>query len=445
MRYTDTMTTMWKHLISVGFTPEGTAGLMGNLYAESGCNPMLVERLCLKRLRETGQVYDDTSYTVAVDIGRITRSAFLSPLGKHYGYGLAQWTTRARKAVLYDLCKQRRVSISDLRTQLDYLCIELSQTFQKVNRVLRTTHSIKEASDIVLLKFEAPADAEKQCGKRMSYSQEIYDHYFKKEDRVVGYDKYKVIAIAKAEVGYLEKAAGDLKYLYDKTANAGDKNFTKYGYEMHKTYPKTMDYPAYWCDAFVDWCFMTAYGISSARSLLGGEFDDYTVASAQLYKSKGAWHNTPEVGDQVFFKNSARICHTGLVVDVRDGKIITVEGNTNSGKEIVRNGGAVCVKEYSIGNSRIAGYGRPAYGKSFDFKPHWEHIGDTWYYCAAPGGHARGWKTINGHWYYFAPDGKMLTGLQEIGGKRYYLMEFGDFEGACCRTDESGALMVWDV
>ena len=58
---------------------------------------------------------------------------------------------------------------------------------------------------------------------------------------------------------------------------------------------------------------MTAYGISSARSLLGGEFDDYTVASAQLYKSKGAWHNTPEVGDQVFFKNSARICHTGLV------------------------------------------------------------------------------------------------------------------------------------
>lgn len=445
MRFTDTMTIIWKCLIAAGYTPEGTAGLMGNLFAESACNPMLIERLCLKCLREAGQVYDDTSYTMAVDSGAISRSAFLSPLGRHYGYGLAQWTIDGRKAGLYDLCKRRSVSISDLRTQLDYLRMELSQSFQKVDRVLRTTRSIKEASDIVLLRFEAPADAQAQCGKRLGYSQEIYDYYFKKEGKGMGYDKYKVIAIAKAEVGYLEKATGDLKYLYDKTANAGDANYTKYGYEMHKTYPKTMDYPAYWCDSFVDWCFMTAYGISSAQFLLAGEFDDYTVASAQLYKNKKAWHRTPEAGDQVFFKNSARICHTGLVVEVRDGKIITVEGNTSSGKEIVRNGGAICMKEYAIGNPRIAGYGRPAYGKSFDFKPHWEHIGDTWYYRTALGENARGWKIINGHWYYFAADGKMLTGLQEIGGKRYYLAESGDFEGACCRTDESGALVVWGM
>ena len=37
-----------------------------------------------------------------------------------------------------------------------------------------------------------------------------------------------VINIALAEVGYLEKASG--VDLYNKTANAGDKNYTKYGY-----------------------------------------------------------------------------------------------------------------------------------------------------------------------------------------------------------------------
>ena len=41
-----------------------------------------------------------------------------------------------------------------------------------------------------------------------------------------------VIAIALAEVGYLEKKTPDLRYLYDKTANAGYNNYTKYAYEL---------------------------------------------------------------------------------------------------------------------------------------------------------------------------------------------------------------------
>lgn len=44
------------------------------------------------------------------------------------------------------------------------------------------------------------------------------------------YDRQKVIAIALAEVGYLEKASNE--QLDDKTANAGKKNFTKYARDM---------------------------------------------------------------------------------------------------------------------------------------------------------------------------------------------------------------------
>ena len=146
----------------------------------------------------------------------------------------------------------------------------------------------------------------------------------------MAYDPKKVINIALKEVGYLEKKNGDSRYLNDKTKNAGMANYTKYGKEMHELYPKTMDYPAAWCDCFVDWCFYKAYGYNNAMKIIGGNFDDYTVNSAGLYKNKKAWHiMNPKVGDQIFFKNSAgKICHTGIVYAVDSKYVYTVEGNT---------------------------------------------------------------------------------------------------------------------
>ena len=175
----------------------------------------------------------------------------------------------------------------------------------------------------------------------------------------------KVLAIAKAEVGYLEKKNGDARYLYDKKANAGYNNYTKYGKEMHEIYPSVMDYPAAWCDCFVDWCFYKAYGVATAKSLLDGNFDDYTVASALMYKNHNAWYtNNPKVGDQVFFKNSyGGICHTGLVIAVDNLYIHTIEGNTSAALGVVANGGGVAQKKYALNYNRIAGYGRPKYDK----------------------------------------------------------------------------------
>lgn len=162
----------------------------------------------------------------------------------------------------------------------------------------------------------------------------------------------KVINIAVAEEGYLEKKSE--KDLYDKKANAGSGNYTKYGKEMHELYPSIMDYPAPYCDAFVDWCFQKAYGVSNAKGLLGGDFNDYTPASANLYKKKNAYYSTPEVGDQVFFKNETRICHTGLVkrVDKVARVFWTTEGNTNN---------MVAERKYSFDDPTIDGFGRPKY------------------------------------------------------------------------------------
>lgn len=270
----------------------------------------------------------------------------------------------------------------------------------------------------------------------------------------------KVIEIALAEVGYLEKSSEAYKknpsILYKKTEGAGYDNYTKYGQEMHKVYPQTMDFPAYWCDAFVDWCFYTAYGTATAKNLLGG-FDDYTIASVSKYKSMNAYYKGTDgikPGDQVFFRNSTRICHTGICVAVDADTIYVVEGNTSPQKStasVDSNGGGVWIKEYPYGYSRIDGYGRPPYEKYIEeVYPRWIHSGDNWYYRIEEGQNAHGWNVINGHWYYFFQDGKMATGINLIesetyGSETYYFMTSGDFEGALNRTNDRGALVIWDV
>ena len=187
------------------------------------------------------------------------------------------------------------------------------------------------------------------------------------------YDRKKVIRIAIAETGYLEKSkTAYLKnpsVLDEKTAGAGYDNYTKYGRDMHEIYPSVMDFPASWCDCFVDWCFYKAYGISTAKSLLDGNFDDYTVASAGMYAKHNALDKVPEVGSQIFFTKNGKASgcyHTGLVVAVSKDKktVTTIEGNTSAtGSGIVANGGCVAKKTRSVNSNTL--FGHPAYNDGY--------------------------------------------------------------------------------
>lgn len=174
-----------------------------------------------------------------------------------------------------------------------------------------------------------------------------------------------VISIALMEEGYVEKSkesyVKNKLVIYNKFDGAGKDNITKYGYEMHGIYPQTMDFPAAWCDCFVDWCFVKAFGEYKAKELLYG-FDDYTVNSASKYKNHNRWFTkNPVPGDQIFFSNGIRICHTGLVYKVDKRYIYTIEGNTSAKETLVSNGGMVAKKKYSINYGKISGFGRPLY------------------------------------------------------------------------------------
>lgn len=166
--------------VGAGMTPAGACGLIGNLEAESdGFYPNRLEYLCVKRLKENGKTYTDETYTAAVDSGKISCEEFLHPLpGKQYGYGLAQWTTPARKSGLWNLAKQRGVSIADMDTQLDYLLRELQESFPSVLKVLKTAKTIREASDIVLVKFEAPAGITEATKASRASRGELFKKYF---------------------------------------------------------------------------------------------------------------------------------------------------------------------------------------------------------------------------------------------------------------------------
>lgn len=247
----------------------------------------------------------------------------------------------------------------------------------------------------------------------------------------------KLIQIAKQEDGYLEKASN--KDLDSKTANAGKNNYTKYARDL---YPSLQGQP--WCDMFVDWCFVQAFGEVKARQLLCGGFSAHTPTSAQYYKNMGRWSLIPEHGGQIFFKNSVRICHTGIVTKVIDGRVYTIEGNTSGASGVIANGGGVCEKSYPISHAGIAGYGMPDWSlvESPNYELEWHHDDYGWWYADTPNTYLKDcWKVINGHKYYFNDKGYAVTDWREIKGKWYYFEPRSGhpYECALYISNEDGA------
>ena len=159
---------IWNFLKSKGLNDFGAAALMGNLYAESGLNPRN-----LQNTYECKLGLSDDEYTAAVDSGEYKN--FVRDCA---GYGLAQWTHWSRKEALLNHAKTCGASIGDLEAQLGYLYKELSRSFATVLKILKTALSVREASDVVLLKFERPADqSETAKQRRASYGQKYYDMF----------------------------------------------------------------------------------------------------------------------------------------------------------------------------------------------------------------------------------------------------------------------------
>ena len=180
----------------------------------------------------------------------------------------------------------------------------------------------------------------------------------------MSYTASKLLSIARAEIGYLEKETN--ANLDSKTGNAGDENFTKYARDLHAAgYYQASKQGYEWCEMFNDWCHWIASGKDAklAQEVICqvGLYGAGCIWSAKCYRNAGRWFKTPKVGDQAYFGKEGSEYHTGIVSKVTDSEVYIIEGNTSGASGVVSNGGGVCEKSYPIGYAKIAGYGRPLY------------------------------------------------------------------------------------
>ena len=158
---------IWGFIYSKLNNPYGTAGLMGNLFAESSLNPILANNV----KKKTGLTNEQ--YTAAADAG--VNNNFVSD---GIAYGLVQWCYHTRKKALLDKARAADKSVGDINVQLEYMWDEL-QGYKTVMKTLCAAKNVREASDIVMLKYEKPAtqtEAVKQL--RAKYGQKYFDKYY---------------------------------------------------------------------------------------------------------------------------------------------------------------------------------------------------------------------------------------------------------------------------
>lgn len=160
--------TIWNYLYGKLGNAYGTAGMMGNLYAESALRPTNLQNTYEKKLG-----YSDAEYTAAVDNG-----SYDNFIKDSAGFGLAQWTYWSRKQALLEFAQAEGKSIGDLSMQLDFIWKELTESYAGLLSTLKSATSVAEASTTVLTIYERPADqGESVQTKRASYGQTYFDKY----------------------------------------------------------------------------------------------------------------------------------------------------------------------------------------------------------------------------------------------------------------------------
>jgi len=151
----------------------------------------------------------------------------------------------------------------------------------------------------------------------------------------------KLVAYAITQIGYSE----------------GGNNYNKYAenLDLQHWYGWTPQNQP-WCDIFVDSMYLAVFGLLNAARMtyqVIGNGSALCRTSAQFYKNNNAWFTSPQAGDQVFFYSGGAINHTGIVEKIVGGIVYTIEGNSSD---------MVARRSYRIGDSYIAGYGRPNWG-----------------------------------------------------------------------------------
>lgn len=185
---------IWGFLIDKIGNPFGVAGVIGNMFAESGLRPNNLQNAYEKPLNLT-----DDEYTKAVDNGSYTKDDFVNDRA---GYGICQWTHPDRKKGLYEYMQSRVLRIDNLTGQLGYMWQEVEQIPGLLSK-LNNAKTVREASDTFMLEFEKPADqSEANRETRARYGERYYAEFA---------ENGPVTAVYESELGNHKAAENTLK------------------------------------------------------------------------------------------------------------------------------------------------------------------------------------------------------------------------------------------
>lgn len=266
-------------------------------------------------------------------------------------------------------------------------------------------------------------------------------------------DLQKLIALAKAEEGYIEKASN--KNLDSKTENRGDNNYTKYSRDINAV--GLMGCQAQpWCCSHQFWLDLKIFGKESALKLWHMTPSSYVgyncFATYNIFAKFGKVGKVPKIGALVIFSFS----HAGRVLDVYKINGITYfdceEGNTSSNLND-RNGGMVKIRRRAANDPTIKGfcyidYNTTDSSNSISEQPKsgwvkqedgWHfYLGDTgkevkndWYldcngkwawFNAAGVAISNTWYQYKNHWYYFGADCYALQSEWILYKDKYYYL-----------------------
>lgn len=157
---TDRIITVMNLLVDEYHYPvPGAAGIVGNLIAESGVMPNRIEG---SRATSPMRAEDFDGVLQTFTPSEIRARDSQAQRGPRLpGVGIAQWTSRDRRAGLFTHVHAGRSPgagiLSDLPAQVDYLVAELAGSYRSVDKFLRFSDVTTEAaSDEVVYRFEVP-------------------------------------------------------------------------------------------------------------------------------------------------------------------------------------------------------------------------------------------------------------------------------------------------
>ena len=380
---------IWKFFRDNGFSEEATAGIMGNMQAESGIDPTRL------------QINGTAKGIVQWEGGRFTNMV-------NYAQSKGRDWTDLMSQLEFVLMEMKDSRVTFWKSNAKY-CNNIDE-FKKLSNVQYATHDFEEA-------FERAGV--KALEKRYQYAAYYYKAFSGKTPAAydpsitagVPYGTTSIPSSSGSSVGSAMKGFGILSTINSAFSKIGDifngssdssmgssSPFVSGDYTNYPSLPPTagngnaqslIDIAASqlgvsqgagqrtkygqftgtdgmaWCAAFVSWCMNEAFGGNVNKlnaALRGGKSASEKVLFNQ-FKNANAVSSTPQPGDIALYNG-----HVGIVESVDGTKLTTIEGNTsgtdNNGVKW-NNGGVVARKNWDYTNKndwrtqRLQGFGRP--------------------------------------------------------------------------------------